>query len=78
MRRITINRAYHPIALSREEGNTVAEWLIRVIGKQRQEIDKDLLVQAILALGRQLSEQQASREQSQVDVASTEQSEPAA
>ena len=42
----------------------MAEWLIRVVGKQRKEIDKDLLVQAILALGRQLSaEKQATHEQ---------------
>lgn len=33
----------------------MAEWLIRVFGKQRKEIDKHLLVQAVLAYGRQLS-----------------------
>lgn len=36
----------------------MADWLIRVIGKERKEIDKDLLVQAVLALGRQLWSQQ--------------------
>lgn len=36
----------------------MAAWLIRVIGKHKTEIDKDLLVQAILALGRQIWEQQ--------------------
>ena len=40
----------------------MATWLIRVIGKRRKEIDKDLLVQAILALGRQLwEEEQAAK-----------------
>jgi hypothetical protein len=42
----------------------MAEWLIRVIGKERTNIDKDLLVQAILALGRQLwAEEQAAKQQ---------------
>lgn len=41
----------------------MAEWLVRVIGKQRKEIDKHLLVQAVIALGRQLwQEEQAARE----------------
>jgi hypothetical protein len=42
----------------------MAVWLIRVIGKRRKEIDKDLVVQAILALGRQLHEEQQSDEHS--------------
>ena len=36
----------------------MAAWLIRVTAKRRKEIDKDLLVQAVLALGRQLREQE--------------------
>lgn len=36
----------------------MAAWLIRVTAKRRKEIDKDLLVQAVLALGRQLWEQE--------------------
>jgi hypothetical protein len=39
----------------------MAEWFIRIIGKQRQEVDKDLLVQAVLALGRQLWEEEQAR-----------------
>lgn len=32
------------------------QWYIKVVGKQRKEIDKHLIVQAVLALGRQLKE----------------------
>jgi hypothetical protein len=36
-------------------------WLIRVVGRQHKEIDKHLVVQAVLALGRQLKEEQVAR-----------------
>lgn len=36
----------------------MAAWLIRVTAKRRKEIDKHLLVQAVLALGRQLWQQE--------------------
>jgi hypothetical protein len=39
----------------------MADWLIRVIGKRHKETDKDLLVQAVLALGRQLWEQEQAK-----------------
>jgi hypothetical protein len=35
----------------------MAEWLIRIVGKQRKEIDIDLVVQAVIALGHQLAEE---------------------
>lgn len=38
------------------------QWRIKVIGKQRSEIDRHLVVQAVLALGRQLKAKQAVRE----------------
>lgn len=48
----------------------MAEWLIRVIGKQRKEVDKSLLVQALLAMGRQLwHEEQASQQAQRVSEA---------
>jgi len=40
----------------------VKQWHIKVVGRQRKEIDKHLIVQAVLALGRQLKQQQASRD----------------
>ena len=39
----------------------MSEWCIRVIGKNRKEIDKHLLVQAVLALSRQLKQQQTDK-----------------
>lgn len=35
------------------------EWQIRITGKQRKELDKDLLIQALIALGRQLQREAA-------------------
>lgn len=35
------------------------KWIIRINGKRRKEVDKHLVVQAVLALSRQLKEQQA-------------------
>jgi len=45
----------------------MAAWLIRVIGKRRREIDKDLLVQALLALGRQLWEDEQAVKQARIN-----------
>ena len=39
----------------------MAQWIIRVIGKRRKEIDKHLLVQAVLALGHHLKEQEVAK-----------------
>jgi hypothetical protein len=36
----------------------VARWLIRITGKQRREVDIDLIVQAVIALGHQLAEEE--------------------
>lgn len=33
------------------------QWRIRVRGKQREQVNADLLVQAVIALGRQLAEE---------------------
>jgi hypothetical protein len=53
-----------------------AQWIVRVIGKQRREIDTDLLVQAILALGRQLwNEEQARQRQADMSESVQEESE---
>lgn len=35
------------------------EWRIRITGKQRKGLDKDLLIQALIALGRQLQREAA-------------------
>lgn len=35
------------------------EWRIRITGKQREKLDKDLLIQALIALGRQLQREAA-------------------
>ena len=32
------------------------QWRVRIHGKQREEFDPDLLIQAVIALGRQLRE----------------------
>jgi len=37
-------------------------WRIQVKGKQRKQVDVDLIVQAILALGRQLADEQRPAE----------------
>jgi hypothetical protein len=36
----------------------MARWLIRITGKQRREVDIDLIVQAVIALGHQLAEEE--------------------
>ena len=35
------------------------EWQIKITGKQRKEPDKELLIQALIALGRQLQREAA-------------------
>jgi hypothetical protein len=48
----------------------MAEWLIRITGKQRKDVDLDLVVQAVVALGRQLAEearQEAERDNRRAD-----------
>lgn len=42
----------------------VAGWLIRVTGKQRREVDVDLIVQAVIALGHQLAEEEQAADSS--------------
>jgi len=37
------------------------QWRIGVSGKQRKEIDVDLLIQAVIALGNQLREEEQER-----------------
>lgn len=48
-------------------------WRIRIRGKQRQEIDLNLLVQAVIALGYQLAEEarQQAEQDSQLPAATT-------
>jgi hypothetical protein len=36
----------------------VARWLICITGKQRREVDIDLIVQAVIALGHQLAQEE--------------------
>lgn len=36
----------------------MARWLIRITGRQRREVDIDLIVQAVVALGHQLAEEE--------------------
>jgi hypothetical protein len=36
------------------------QWRIRISGKQREPVDRDLLVQAVIALGRQLRDEEHS------------------
>lgn len=38
------------------------EWHIRITGKQRKEIDKDLLIQALIALSRQFQRETAIKQ----------------
>ena len=38
------------------------EWRIKVTGKRREELDKDLLIQALIALGRQFQREKAPME----------------
>jgi hypothetical protein len=40
----------------------MARWLIRITGKQRREVDIDLIVQAVIALGHQLAEEEKGAE----------------
>jgi hypothetical protein len=40
------------------------QWRLRVRGKQRKEVDVNLLVAAVIALGEQLQAEQREREQS--------------
>ena len=49
----------------------MAEWLIRIIGKQRKDIDLDLVVQAVVALGRQLAEEARRTEAERNDEAAS-------
>lgn len=35
----------------------MARWLIRITGNQRREVDVDLVVQAVIALGHQLTQE---------------------
>ena len=37
------------------------QWRINVKGKQRQDVDIDLLIQAVIALGHQLREEQRNQ-----------------
>lgn len=36
------------------------EWRIKITGKQRRELDRDLLIQALIALGRQFQREAAT------------------
>lgn len=38
----------------------MSQWLIKIVGKQRADLDKDLLVQAMLAIGRKWKRQRAT------------------
>jgi hypothetical protein len=40
------------------------QWRISVTGKQRQDVDIDLLIQAVIALGHQLREEQQDQSSS--------------
>lgn len=37
------------------------QWRISIKGKQRQDVDLDLLIQAVIALGHQLRDEQQAR-----------------
>jgi hypothetical protein len=43
------------------------QWRLRVTGKQRQEVDVNLLVAAVIAFGEQLHAEEREREQSVAD-----------
>lgn len=44
------------------EAKNMGAWYIRITGKRRQEIDINLLVQAIIALGEQLRDEESEQE----------------
>jgi hypothetical protein len=43
----------------------VAQWNVRVKGKQRKEVDRNLVVQAVVALGRQLAAEERATNEAQ-------------
>ena len=43
------------------------EWHIKLTGKQRKELDKDLLIQALIALGRQFQRETAQANRDSAD-----------
>jgi hypothetical protein len=50
----------------------MARWLIRITGNQRREVDVDLVVQAVIALGHQLAQEaQAAAASAQTDATNT-------
>lgn len=49
----------------------MARWLIRITGKQRREVDADLIVQAVIALGHQLAEEEKAANNSKAGITTT-------
>jgi hypothetical protein len=52
------------------------QWRIRVRGKQREQINADLLVAAVIALGEQLAAEEREREESAVESRTTPSCQP--
>lgn len=47
------------------------QWRLRVRGKQRKQLDVNLLIQAVIALGEQLAAEEHEREQAAAEGRST-------
>lgn len=43
----------------------MADWYVRIVGKRKQEVDKHLLVQAVLAMARLLDKRQRLKRESE-------------